>query len=893
MAWARFEAHINKASFSWVDSPSAPRHTPLATSEKEYITMDHVHEIELESDSKPDLFDLSKPGALHLDLPAAASPAATATSTTSTTGATTPPLTLRRRNVPDVPRDVSENEDEDDFLLEHLNDPNLDLRQVRSDAGAAAEALELTPRPKSVTSSTKTGATPSELESGAGGSSAVEWDDESPYAEVRMAVSKVDDPTMPVNTFRMWFLGLIFTVVLSALNQVFEYRCKDISFAVCDWARGTAGLAPCWEVPRVGAAQHDLCHPWVRLVAQPGSIQHQGKPISEHVCITTMINVAYNGAIATDVLATQQTFFHERISFAYQVLLILGTQTVGFALGGLLRQFVVYPSSMLWPTNLVSSALFNTLHTTYGARERGHMTRQRFFALMCAASFVWYWVPGVLVTSLSFFTWACWLAPNDVRVNALFGGVSGLGYGIVSFDWTVISFFGSPLATPWWSTMNVIASVFLCFWIVTPIIYFSNTFFTSYLPLSSFLVFDNTGAPYNTTAVIVDGVFDAAAYEAYSPVFLSSAMCVGYFVAFATFASLFSHVYLWHGRDVVRRFRSTLHTERDVHSRLMRAYPEVPFVWYAVAGALSAIYILVAVTLVPGDAGLPIWAALLALLLASLLALPLSIIKAITNQSIGLNVMEEILAGYLVRDRPVANMIFKATCLAGTQQATSFAGSLKLGHYMKIPPRTMFAVQMAAVVVTCVVVTGVNSVVLSNVPGICTDAAPSGFVCPSTHVFSDAALLFGGIGPARILSGTYRHLLWGFPLGLLAPLPLYHLARRFPRSPLRFVNFPVFFGGVAAIPAVSAYNYAAWGLVAFVFNFCVRRAHFRWWMRYNYLLSAGMDAGLALASIVVFFAVALPGVQINWIGNTIWMNTADARGLPLRTANGTFGPATW
>jgi hypothetical protein len=32
---------------------------------------------------------------------------------------------------------------------------------------------------------------------------------------------------MPVNTFRMWIVGLLFTVLISALNQVFNMRCKS------------------------------------------------------------------------------------------------------------------------------------------------------------------------------------------------------------------------------------------------------------------------------------------------------------------------------------------------------------------------------------------------------------------------------------------------------------------------------------------------------------------------------------------------------------------------------------------------------------------------------------------------------------------------------------------
>jgi hypothetical protein len=668
--------------------------------------------------------------------------------------------------------------------------------------------------------------------------------------------------------------------------------------------------------------------------------------IKEHVCITAMINVAYNGAFATDVLATQHAFFGQRLPWLYQLLLILGTQTFGFSLGGMLRQFVVWPPSMLWPSALVSSSLFNTLHATYGKRDRGHMTRQRFFLIFCACSFVWYWVPGFLFTSLSVFDWPTWIAPTSVAVSALFGANSGLGMSIISFDWAMISFIGSPLATPVRLFMThspyiahasfsvvvddehhrVRCDLLLdhyphhVLYVFIPRFHDSpsqppsvtNALFTGFLPLSSFLVFDNTGSPYNTSATVVDGVFNATAYEAYSPVFLTSALCTGYFVAFAAFGAIFTHTYrmfplslhnrpltplaVWFGRDIIRRFRSTLKSERDIHCRLMSVYPEVPGRWYTVIGVVSTILILIAIDLFP--TGLPVWAALLALLIATAVSLPLAIIQAITNQFIGLNVMEELLAGYLVPGRPVANMIFKAICLAGSSQALTFASDLKLGHYMHIPPRMMYAVQTVAVVVTCFVVTGVNSWMLDNVPGICTPDAPDNFICPSTNVFADAALIWGGIGPQRLFGpdGIYRPLLWGFLAGVLAPIPFYFLARRYPMSYFRYVNIPVFCGGVAAIPAASAYNYAAWGLTGFIFNYFIRRRHFRWWMRYNYILSAALDAGLALALVIMFFAVEYPhgGVSLNWIGNTIWQTTADAMGLPLFTSpTGTFGPSKW
>ena len=50
------------------------------------------------------------------------------------------------------------------------------------------------------------------------------------YAETDMdyavrLISLEDDPYLPIFTFRMWFLGILFTIIISGLNQFFSLRC--------------------------------------------------------------------------------------------------------------------------------------------------------------------------------------------------------------------------------------------------------------------------------------------------------------------------------------------------------------------------------------------------------------------------------------------------------------------------------------------------------------------------------------------------------------------------------------------------------------------------------------------------------------------------------------------
>jgi hypothetical protein len=56
-----------------------------------------------------------------------------------------------------------------------------------------------------------------------------EWEDESPYPEVRAAVSNTDDMEMPVDTFRAWTIGLLWAVLIPGLNQFLHFRYPSIS----------------------------------------------------------------------------------------------------------------------------------------------------------------------------------------------------------------------------------------------------------------------------------------------------------------------------------------------------------------------------------------------------------------------------------------------------------------------------------------------------------------------------------------------------------------------------------------------------------------------------------------------------------------------------------------
>jgi hypothetical protein len=114
---------------------------------------------------------------------------------------------------------------------------------------------------------------------------------------------------------------------------------------------------------------------------------------------------------------------------------------------------------------------------------------------------------------------------------------------------------------------------------------------------------------------------------------------------------------------------------------------------------------------------------------------------------------------------------------------------------------------------------------------------------------------------------------------------------------MKYLMAPLIFGGAAQIPPATPLNYLSWGVVGFIFQKLIRQRYFAWWSRLNYLTSSGLDLGLALSTLFIFFAFTMTGVQApNWWGNTITTATLDAQDTAVQAAVADgqhFGPAVW
>ena len=331
-------------------------------------------------------------------------------------------------------------------------------------------------------------------------------EEDSPYAEVRASVSNVDDPEMPAMTLRMWAIGLVLCMIGSAMNVFFNFRQPApqvvplvlvlVSYPVGKLAAYTLPIKRFrWSFPTLWLAPTGESKWWKQYKIARKSVEYSFSlnpgpwNIKEHVLVYIMANVAVGPPYALNAIVVSEIFYDINHGFWFNLVLVLATQLTGFGLAGLCRRFLVFPASMVWPQNLVTCTLLNTLHAEDDEESDG-ISRYKFYMWGTLGAFLFFFFPGFIFTALSLFSWVCWIAPNNVPVNQLFGVASGLGMSVLTFDWTQISWIGSPLMVPWWAEVHVFFGFVLFYWILTPILYYTNVSDCFFIVLLFFSLID-------------------------------------------------------------------------------------------------------------------------------------------------------------------------------------------------------------------------------------------------------------------------------------------------------------------------------------------------------------------------------------------------------------------
>ncbi|KAJ6513626.1 OPT oligopeptide transporter protein-domain-containing protein [Mycena vitilis] len=702
-------------------------------------------------------------------------------------------------------------------------------------------------------------------------------EEDSPFPEVRASVSNIDDPDMPALTIRMWVVGFFLCMISGSLNVFFNFRSPapsviPLALLLIAYPVGKF-LAFVLPITTYRFLFFEFC-------LNPGPWN-----IKEHVLVFMMANVAVGNPYALNIIVVSEFFYDKKVGYWFALTLVLATQLTGFGLAGICRRFLVWPASMVWPQNLVACTLLNTLHAE-DDEASGGMTRYRYFMLVATGSFFWFFLPGFLFAALSVFSFVCWAAPNNIPVNQLFGVSSGLGMSVLTFDWAQVSWIGSPLMVPWWAEVHVFLGFVTFFWILTPALYYSNTWDLAYFPISANIPYDRFGNQYNITNVVTAGdTFNATAYALYSPLYLPATYAMTYLLAFALSTCVIMHTLLYHGRSLLNGVKKMRTESDDIHAKLMRSYPEVPDWWYLLS--FCVFFSLAIVAMEVWHTEVPIWALLISVALPIIYILPSGFIYAMTGQEITLNLLAQIIPGALLPGNPLANMIFKAYSVQTLTEATSFIQDLKLGHYVKVPPRASFVVQLAGTLVAAFLQVGVKTWIFANVEDICSPMQKDSLTCPNNQVFFTASIIWGLIGPSRQfgVGSMYHPQLYALAIGALLPLPFWFWQRRYPNSWIKYISTPVILNGVSKIPPSTGINYSSWFAIGALFQYFIRKRHFAWWSKFNYVTSAALDSGTVISVMVIFFTLQFPKngkISVNWWGNSVYQRTADYQRIPWK-----------
>lgn len=333
--------------------------------------------------------------------------------------------------------------------------------------------------------------------------------------------------------------------------------------------------------------------------------------------------------------------------------------------------------------------------------------------------FCYYWLPGVLWQGLSVFAFVTWIRPNNVVLNQLFGGFTGLSLIPLTFDWTyVTAYLGDPLLAPVHTAVSELVGLFVFVVLATVGITYSGALYSRWLPINTSTTYDNTQHTYNVSRILGDGfAFDLPKYQAYSPLFLAPSFALNYGLSFAALTAALVHCGLFHGHDIYRRLRAARSQTPDIHAALMRKYQDAPDAWYLVLFVVATALGLA--TALAYDSQLPWWAYLVAVLLAAVFMLPTCVILAVSNLGLALNVLSPFLAGFLIPGKPIGVMIFKVYSTIVLGQAQTYAGDLKMAHYLKVPPRVTFWCQIVATVWASIVQIAVMNWTLGHIEGVC------------------------------------------------------------------------------------------------------------------------------------------------------------------------------
>ncbi|KAK9448443.1 OPT oligopeptide transporter protein-domain-containing protein [Limtongia smithiae] len=725
----------------------------------------------------------------------------------------------------------------------------------------------------------------------------------SPYPEVRSVCSPIDDPTQQCETFRVYLIAGIWTAFAAFVNNMIYWRqpyftltSQVVQLLILPCGQAYSKIVPNWTI---GFGRY-------KFQLNPGAWTFKEQMLS-----TIMANAGVSVCIFLYYMPTMRlSMFYGLSWMTYGFNLIFGfsCQFFGLSMAGILRRWVIYPVKAVWPTVLPTLQLNKTLLLPDKPRTINgwKMSKYKFFNVMLGISFVYFFFPDYIFTALSVFNWPTWIAPQNQNLAFVMGSKIGVGINpIASFDWSVINY-SIPLTVPFYTVLNRYVGTVIG-GIIILIMMYTNYLYSGYVPPNLATIYDRYGTTYNSTRVLTDGYFDLDKYKAYSPPYMTAGAIVlnGADYALTTFGFLYIMISEWSTikeatvgfyRALRARKSSNFDDYEDPMSQMMRKYPEVPDWWYLLILLLSIALGLIAITC--WDTQTPVWVFFAMMFVTIALVVPSMMMYAATGYMYTVYLLGTLLGGYWVPGSGIACIFTRSLGYGLDEQAQTYVGDQKMGHYAKIAPRAVFRAQFYATIVQTFVGFASWEMLEAGMPDLCSTTQPSRFVCTFAHTMYSQSLLLGVIGPKRTFDTLYPSLKYAFIIGAgLAPI-CFLLRKYFPKY-FYYCQPVLILAGIARWGSSYNISYYTPGMIAsFFFMYYIRSRYTMWWAKYNYILSSALTAGTAFCGILVFVALQYHAKTLTWWGNSV--ATAGVDGALVATVFdvpevGYFGVAngTW
>lgn len=715
---------------------------------------------------------------------------------------------------------------------------------------------------------------------------------------VRETAPLVDDPTIPVLTFRYFVLATLFIIPGAFIDTVNLFRTTSAAYSIffvqiaAHWAGKWMATFPNRTIRFGGFSFRTNPGPW---------------SVKETALVTITAKSGATGNLATNALALVEIYFGKTVPAWAAMAFMWAIVFVGYSYAAIAKQVVSHDPQFPWPQALMQTALLQSQGSadtrsqesesqeerenqesqgkcdgkqssplysgeSSSVHQSSHTSHMRVFFVCTMAMCIWQMFPEYLFPMTSSVALLCYAAPANATANFIGSGLGGMGVLNFLLDWANIT--SLVMLYPYWVQVIQFVGFVVGAWVLIPLAKWSSLFSFKHGIMSNRLFTEN-GSIYPTDALMtVDGHFNSTAYAHYGPVHLGPQRAWNMFADYAAYVSGIVWVVVFGWPRLRASFsRRGSRVFNDRLNKLHRAYREVPSYWYAVLFVVSVLMLTAVYS--SGYLLMPWWAVFVALGVGSVIVTPLMWLYALSNFQLPVGTFNELLYGYLVQGidvkHPAGASFFG--CVAGNAWYRSqyHLELMKLGFYNHIPPTAVFFAQiygeLIGVPINYLSFRWVLHTKWDYLTGKKEDPLHQ-WTAQSVVTYHTNAIQYVVLGPSRLFE-NYPWLPYGFLVGLVAPLAVFYLHSKFPSSKLQFRlwNTTVFFSTLSHFYGNVSTGYMSRFIGGTVTMFYAFRYKNRIWMRYNYVVAAALDTGynMALTAVFVLFSMGIRAPV--WFGN--------------------------